>query len=143
MENTTMTPVEIQLVQGSFDKVVPIADTAAALFYTNLFTADPALQPLFKGNMEEQGKKLMQMIGTAVKKLDDLDTLVPVLQNLGKRHVGYGVEASHYDTVGGALLLTLEQGLGDAFTADVKAAWTTAYGIMAATMIDAANSVEA
>lgn len=137
-----MTPQQIQLVQGSFAKVVPIADTAAALFYSNLFTADPALKPLFKGNMEEQGKKLMQMIGAAVGKLKDLDTLVPILQNLGKRHVGYGVKPSHYDTVGGALLLTLEQGLGDAFTPEVKEAWTVVYGIMAKTMIDAANLVE-
>ncbi|NPU92704.1 MAG: hemin receptor [Gammaproteobacteria bacterium] len=137
-----MTPQQIQLVQDSFAKVVPIADTAAALFYSNLFTADPALKPLFKGNMEEQGKKLMQMIGAAVGKLKDLDTLVPILQNLGKRHVGYGVKPSHYDTVGGALLLTLEQGLGDAFTPEVKEAWTVVYGIMAKTMIDAANLVE-
>jgi hemoglobin-like flavoprotein len=138
-----MTPEQIQLVQGSFAKVAPIADTAAALFYSNLFTADPALKPLFKGNMEEQGKKLMQMIAAAVGKLTDLDTLVPILQNLGKRHVAYGVKPSHYDTVGGALLLTLEQGLGDAFTPDVKAAWTVVYGVMAKTMIDAANLVEA
>lgn len=135
-----MTPEQISLVQDSFSKVAPIADQAAALFYQNLFEADPTLKPLFKGNMEEQGKKLMQMIAVAVGKLDDLPTLVPVLQNLGKRHAGYGVVNAHYDTVGAALLKTLGQGLGDAFTPDVKAAWTTAYGLMAKTMIDAAGT---
>jgi hemoglobin-like flavoprotein len=135
-----MTPEQITLVQDSFNKVVPIADQAAALFYQNLFETDPALKPLFKGNMEEQGKKLMQMIAVAVSKLNDLPTLVPVLQNLGKRHAGYGVVNAHYDTVGAALLKTLGQGLGDAFTSDVKAAWTTAYGVMAKTMIDAAGT---
>lgn len=129
----------ISLVQSSWAKVLPIAPQAAALFYQNLFTADPSLQALFKGNMEEQGKKLMQMIGAAVGKLHDLDTLVPILQNLGQRHAGYGVQDSHYQTVGGALLKTLEQGLGDGFTADVKSAWTEVYTIISSTMIAASK----
>lgn len=129
----------ISLVQSSWAKVLPIAPQAAALFYQNLFTADPSLQALFKGNMEEQGKKLMQMIGAAVGKLHDLDTLVPILQNLGQRHAGYGVQDSHYQTVGGALLKTLEQGLGDGFTADVKSAWTEVYTIISSTMIVASK----
>lgn len=136
-----MTPEEIKLVQDSFSKVAPIAPQAAELFYNNLFTADPALKPLFKGDMKEQGAKLMQMITVAVSKLTDLGTLVPALQNLAKRHVGYGVKKEHYDTVGGALLLTLSQGLGDAFTPEVKAAWTSAYTLMATTMIAAAAEV--
>lgn len=134
MDSTTIT-----LVQQSWAKVVPIAPQAAELFYNNLFTADPTLKPLFKGDMTEQGKKLMQMIGAAVNKLTDLDALVPVLQNLGKRHAGYGVLPAHYDTVGAALLKTLEQGLGSAFTSEVKAAWTAVYGVMAQVMIAAAS----
>lgn len=134
MDSTTIT-----LVQQSWAKVEPIAPQAAELFYNNLFTADPTLQPLFKGNMAEQGKKLMQMIGAAVNKLTDLDALVPILQNLGKRHATYGVLPAHYDTVGGALLKTLEQGLGAAFTPEVKAAWTAVYGVMAQVMIAAAS----
>jgi methyl-accepting chemotaxis protein len=89
--------------------------------------------------MEEQGKKLMQMIGAAVGKLNDLATLVPILQNLGQRHAGYGVQDAHYQTVGGALLKTLEQGLGGDFTAEVQAAWTEVYGVIAATMIAASK----
>jgi len=135
-----MTPKQIEMVQGSFAQIEPIADTAAALFYSNLFSADPSLKPLFKGDMLAQGRKLMQMIGVAVNKLNDLDVLVPVLQRLGERHADYGVEDSHYATVGGALLLTLKQGLADAFSEEVEEAWTTAYGLMANTMIAAANS---
>ena len=130
----------VLLVQSTWVNVAAIAPQAAALFYQNLFEADPSLKPLFKGNMEEQGKKLMQMIGAAVGKLNDLETLVPILQSLAKRHVGYGVKEAHYDTVGAALLKTLEQGLGKAFTPDVKAAWASVYGVMSNVMISAAKS---
>jgi hemoglobin-like flavoprotein len=133
-----MNPEVTQLVQESWAKVTPIASQAAALFYSNLFTLDPNLKPLFQGDMEEQGKRLMEMIGTAVDKLDNLDTVVPVLQSLGKRHVRYGVKAEHYQTVGTALLTTLSQGLGEHFTPRVKVAWTLVYGVMADVMIKAA-----
>ncbi|MFZ6723785.1 globin family protein [Undibacterium sp. Ji49W] len=130
----------VMLVQDSWKQVAGIAPQAAALFYQNLFEADPSLKPLFRGDMTEQGKKLMQMIGAAVGKLNDLNTLVPVLQGLAIRHDGYGVKESHYETVGGALLKTLGQGLGDAFTADVKDAWTSVYGTMANVMISASRA---
>lgn len=138
-----MTPQQIELVKSSWAKVVPIKDTAAELFYTQLFTLDPALKPLFKGDMKEQGRKLMSMIAVAVNALDKLDTIVPAVQDLGKRHVGYGVKAAHYDTVAAALLWTLGQGLGDAFTPAVKDAWVAAYTVLATTMKDAAATVAA
>lgn len=128
----------ILLVQQSWEKVRPIAPQAAALFYNNLFEADPSLRSLFKSNIEEQGNKLMQMLHGAVINLNDLASLVPVLENLAKRHVGYGVTAAHYDTVGAALLKTLSQGLGDAFTAEVNAAWTEVYQTMTSVMTKAA-----
>ena len=134
-----MTPKQIQLCKSSWAKVEPIADDAAALFYNNLFEADPSLQSLFKGDMKAQGKKLMEMITSAVNMLDRLDELVPVVQALGKRHVAYGVEDSQYDTVGGALIKTLGMGLGDDFTDEVKQAWGTAYGVLATTMIEASH----
>lgn len=134
MDNST-----IQLVQHSWQKVIAIGPQAAALFYQNLFEADPALKPLFKGDLQAQGKKLIDMITTAVNKLTELNVLVPVLQNLGKRHGGYGVQDSHYDTVGAALLKTLGQGLGNEFTQDVKTAWTNAYSVMADVMKAAAK----
>ena len=130
----------ITLVQTTWAQVKPISTQAAALFYQNLFAAAPNLQPLFKGDMVAQGAKLMQMIDTAVNKLDDLNKIVPTLQMLAKRHVGYGVQDAHYATVGAALLKTLEQGLGPAFTPEVKSAWAGVYGTMAEVMIAASHS---
>ncbi len=133
-----MTPEQIAVVQTTFKSVEPISDTAAQLFYGKLFELDPTLKPLFKGDMREQGRKLMMMIGTAVAGLNDLPRLVPAVQALGKRHAGYGVLPQHFDTVGAALLWTLEQGLGPAFTAEAKAAWTETYMTLAAVMKQAA-----
>jgi hemoglobin-like flavoprotein len=127
------------LVQESFAAVVPIADDAAALFYRRLFELDPSLERMFKGDMTEQRRKLMQMLTAAVKGLDRLDQLVPVVEDLGRRHAGYGVADAHYDTVGAALLWTLEKGLGNAFTAEVKDAWIAVYGLLAGTMKNAAK----
>lgn len=134
-----MNPEVVALVQNSWAKVTPIASQAAALFYSNLFTLDPSLRPLFQGDIEEQGRRLMDMIGTAVQKLDNVETVVPVLQSLGKRHVRYGVKEEHYKTVGAALLTTLSQGLGEHFTPKVKEAWTLVYSVMADVMIKAVH----
>ena len=133
-----MTPNQITLVQSTWAKVVPIAPTAAALFYGKLFELDPALRPLFKSSIEAQGEKLMMMIGTAVGGLDDLEALVPAVEGLGRRHTGYGVADKDYDTVGTALLWTLEQGLGPAFTPEVKQAWTETYITLSGVMKTAA-----
>jgi len=134
-----MDNLSVELVQSSWKKVAVIGPQAAALFYNNLFEQDPSLKPLFKGDLQAQGKKLIDMIGVAVNKLTELDVLVPVLQSLGKRHSGYGVQDSHYDTVGAALLKTLGQGLGQDFTPDVKSAWINVYGVMADVMKAAAK----
>lgn len=137
-----MTPAQKTLVQQSFARVAPISEQAAAMFYGRLFELDPQLRPLFRGDMKEQGRKLMQMLAVAVNGLDRLEEIVPAVQALGRRHVGYGVQDSHYDTVGEALLWTLQQGLGDAFTADTRQAWAEVYGLLAATMRSAAAEVE-
>ncbi len=129
----------ISLVKESFDLIEPIAPQAAALFYANLFDADPTLQRLFKGDLVVQGIKLMQMISLAVSKLNQPEVLMPALQNLGRRHAGYGVQDHHYDTVGAALLKTLRQGLGVAYTPEVEEAWTEVYGVLAGTMKEAAG----
>ena len=133
-----MSPEQVALVQDTWKKVLPISDTAAELFYGRLFTLDPSLKPLFKGDMQKQGRLLMTMIGTAVNGLTRLDAIVPAVQDLGRRHVKYGVKDQHYDTVATALVWTLEQGLGEAFTPDVKQSWVAAYTILATTMKDAA-----
>lgn len=137
-----MTPHTITLVQRSWLQVLPIAPQAAALFYAQLFKLDPLLAPLFKGDMQAQGQRLMQMIGAAVSQLGDLPKLLPVLRGLGQRHAGYGVRKTHYATVGTALLQTLAQGLGAAFTAEVQAAWAEVYGLIASTMIQAADEAD-
>lgn len=129
---------EIALIKGSWAKVVPIREQAAELFYGKLFELDPSVKPLFKGDMKEQGRKLMMLLHTVVTSLEKLDTLVPAVQDLGKKHIQYQVKAEHYDTVGAALLWTLGAGLGDAFTDEVKAAWTKAYVTLATVMKQAA-----
>lgn len=135
-----LTTEDIAMIKDSWAQVVPIADTAAGLFYGKLFELDPSLRPMFKGDMTEQGEKLMKMIGVAVDNLEKLDEIVPAVQDLGVRHLEYGVKTSHYDTVGVALLWTLGQGLGEGFTPDVKSAWTEVYTLLATTMKDAARA---
>ena len=137
-----MTPQQLVLVRDSFARIAPIADHAAALFYDNLFLAQPQLRELFRRtDLRAQGEKLMQMIGAAVKLLNTPDALMPVLAKLGARHAGYGVKAAHYGMVGAALMKTLEQGLGDAFDAPTREAWATMYEVVSRTMIDAAAEV--
>lgn len=133
-----MTPKQKELVQQSFAKVVPISEKAAAMFYQRLFTLDPSLRPLFKGDMKEQGRKLMQMIGVAVTGLDNVQQIVPAVKDLGRRHASYGVQPKHYDTVAAALLWTLEQGLGAEYTPETREAWTAVYTLLAGTMKEAA-----
>ncbi|MDQ8023702.1 MAG: globin family protein [Moraxellaceae bacterium] len=136
-----MTPQQISLIQSSWAQVVPIREQAATLFYDTLFTMDPALRPLFKGDMAEQGRKLMSVLGVVVTSLERLNELVPTVQALGAKHAGYGVQDAHYDTVGQALLQTLATGLGPAFTEPTRDAWATAYGTLAGVMQEAAAAV--
>ena len=138
-----MTPEQIELVQNSFKSVVPIKEVAAELFYNRLFELDPSIKSLFSGDMVEQGRSLMAMIGTAVAGLKNPETIIPHVEDLGRRHKGYGVVDAHYDTVAEALLWTLEQGLGSAFTPDVKEAWTETYMLLAGVMKNAAAAESA
>ena len=129
-----MTPQQIDLVQSSFKMVVPIADTAADLFYDRLFEIAPEVRPLFPQDLGEQKKKLMGMLGTAVGSLHKVETILPAVKELGQRHKGYGVTTAHYAPVGAALLWTLEKGLGPDFTPEVKAAWMEAYTALSGLM---------
>ena len=134
-----MTPEQIQLVQGSWEKVKPNSDKAAELFYGKLFELNPQLKHLFKGDITEQGKKLMSTISLAVSSLERLEELMPALTKLGAKHaVEYNVPDESYETVGGALLWTLEQGLGDEFTEPTKEAWTLTYQTLSSVMLQAA-----
>ena len=138
-QDTAPTENDLALVTRSFDQVVPIAGVAADLFYARLFEIAPTLRPLFPEDMRDQKRKLFVMIATAVQGLGDLGRLVPQVKALGARHTGYGVKDEHYAIVGAALLWTLERGLSNAFTPEVKLAWTRVYGLLAATMQAGAN----
>ena len=138
-----MTTDQVKMVQESFKKVVPIAGTAADLFYDRLFTIAPEVRSLFPDDLAEQKKKLIAMLATAVNNLHQVDKIVSAVEDLGKRHVAYGVTAEHYAPVGAALLWTLEKGLGADFTPQVKAAWTETYSTLAGVMQKAAATVPA
>lgn len=142
-ESTEMTPEKIAMVQASFKKVAPIADTAADIFYDRLFEIAPQVRSLFPEDMTDQKKKLMQMIGIAVNGLTRLDDILPAVQDLGRRHNGYNVTEEHYDYVGAALLYTLGKGLGDDFTPELEEAWTATYATLATVMIDAQKEAAA
>lgn len=136
-----MTPEQVTMVQDSFKKVVPIAGTAADLFYNRLFEIAPEVRSLFPDDLADQKKKLIAMLATAVTNLHQVETIVPAVEDLGRRHVAYGVTSTMYEPVGAALLWTLEQGLGDGFTPPLKAAWTETYVTLAGVMQKAAASV--
>jgi hemoglobin-like flavoprotein len=129
-----MTSQEITLIKTSFRQVAPISEQAAALFYARLFELDPSLRELFHGDMAEQGRKLMQVLGLIVGGAERLDDLAPGVRLLGMRHASYRVSEKHYDTVGAALLWTLEKGLGVGFTAEVRNAWAKIYWLLAEMM---------
>jgi hemoglobin-like flavoprotein len=134
-----MNPKQVALVQRSWNDVLPIAETAAQMFYERLFDLDPSLRPLFQSDMTKQRHKLVDMLSVVVSGLTRLEELLPTVRALGRRHAGYGVRNEHYATVGMALLWTLDQGLGDAFTPEVREAWAAVYGLVATTMKDAAR----
>lgn len=134
-----MTPEQKQTIRDTWQRVGALGDTAAVLFYNRLFEIDPSTRPLFAGTeMKTQRGKLLQALALLVASLDRLDSLVPVLEDLGRRHVGYGVREAHYGSVGAALLCTFERGLGADWTPEAQAAWTEAYGLVAGIMSAAA-----
>ena len=133
-----MNPAQINLVQESFAKVAPISEQAATLFYDRLFEVAPAVKVMFPADMTEQRRKLMATLAVVVNGLSNLDSVLPAASALAKRHVSYGARPEHYPVVGGALLWTLEKGLGEAWTADVADAWTAAYGTLSGYMISEA-----
>src|SRR5215471_19142907 len=129
-----MTSRQIELVQESFQLVTPILDTATTLFYERLFQLDESLRSMFRSPREEQARKLAHVLTVVVKGLSRPEQILPAVEELGRRHNGYGVQPDHYDTVGAALLWTLQTGLGDAFTSEVREAWSSAYQFLSSAM---------
>jgi hemoglobin-like flavoprotein len=130
-----MTPQDVELVQSTFEKVRPISEAAARMFYGRLFEIAPEVKPLFKGDMAEQGRKLMATLAVVIGSLHSLPTILPAVSTLAKKHVEYGVKPSHYASVGAALLWTLERGLGAAWTPETAEAWTNAYTTLSNFMV--------
>ena len=135
-----MTNDQIDLVQTSFIKVVPVADAIASMFYSRLFEIAPELRDLFKDDMVEQGRKLIQMLGVVVENLNDLDMVIASARDLAVRHVKYGVEPAHYALVGEALIWTFKNSFGEDFTPPMEEAWADAYLLLASTMISATKT---
>lgn len=130
-----MSPERKALVQATWQRVAPIADAAAQSFYDRLFEFDPRIRALFDGvDVDIQRRKLAQALAMVVGSLDRIDTLVPVIEDLGRRHATYGVADAHYETVGLALISTLQQWLGDTWTEEVHAAWVEAFTLVSAVM---------
>ncbi len=138
-----MTPDQIRLLKSSYAQVEPIADTAAGLFYGRLFEVAPGVKPLFKNDMQAQGRMLLSAIGLVVRGIDKPESIASAVQAMGERHVRYGALPEHYPVVGECLLWTLEQGLGEAFTPELKQVWAEAYAVLSGLMIDAQKAATA
>jgi hemoglobin-like flavoprotein len=136
---SAITSAQISLAKETWAKVIPISETAAKLFYDRLFETSPQLAPMFDGvNIKAQRQKLVKAITMVVMSLERIETLILTIQEMGRRHVDYGVEESHYGQVGLSLLWTLETGLGDDWSKDAETAWTNACQLLADTMIEGA-----
>jgi hemoglobin-like flavoprotein len=133
---------QIEIVQRTFALAAPLADEVADTFYRRLFELDPTLRPLFTHSLKHQGEKLMTVLAFAVRGLNQPELIIGAVRRLGERHVHYGVQPQHYKTVGEALLWTLAELFGPAFTPDVEAAWAAAYSLLAGVMQEAAVAVE-
>lgn len=125
-----MTPHQVHLIRKSFVELTRHDHVAALVFYRRLFHIDPKLRPLFTIDIEEQSRKLLDMLGVLIAMLERPVGLELELKAMGARHAGYGVKDQDYATVGQALLEMLEEVLRTGFTPAVKAAWTALYGVV-------------
>lgn len=126
---------QVQLVQSTFEQVRFMGEIPARIFYDRLFEIEPEVRPLFKGDMANQGRKLIATLAVMVGGLHSLPTIMPAVSALAKKHVDYGVTPAHYDIVRDALMWTLERSLGAGWTAEVETAWHGAYEMLSDVMI--------
>ncbi len=134
---------DVRRIRNGWARVVPAGDLAARMFYGRLFQLDPSLRPLFHADMKRQGEKLLATLDSIVASLDDLSGLMPVARALASRHVGYGAQPAHYDTVGEALVWAVGQIVGPDFTEADRQAWRRAYAGLAGEMVRAAQGPRA
>lgn len=137
----SLTKEQIRNIQTSFAQIGD-ADALASRFYARLFQLDPSVQALFSGDMAQQRMKLVQTLAVVVNGLNNPAVIIPAIENLGQRHVVYGVTVAHWQIVGTALLWALTEHFGDALTRDVFDAWAAAYDFIARTAIAAAYPQE-
>jgi NAD(P)H-flavin reductase/hemoglobin-like flavoprotein len=134
--------VDAAALKASWAQVALQGDRAAEYFYAALFTLDPSLRAMFPAAMGGQRDKLLAALGYIVSNVDDGDTLVAFVKQLGSDHRRFEVRPEHYPIVGQALLHTLARSLGDSWTEQLAADWTAAYGVVSSTMLDAARDRE-
>lgn len=135
-----MTPEQRALVKASYQRLIPLADTAAQLFYSRLFEINPSLRALFKTDFQDQAAKFADMVGVLVAELDHPDKVERTLRELGVRHIGYGVIDGHYDAVGESLVWAIGKALGREAGPELKEAWTEFYNLVASTMKESAQA---
>jgi hemoglobin-like flavoprotein len=131
---TALTPTQVGIVQDSFKRVTPQASEASRLFYDELFRISPDLREMFPKDMAALKAKFVQMLAGVVNSLTQIATVSEEIVDLGRRHMSYDVEDSHYAIVGDALIWTLGRILGPDFTPDVRDAWGAAYDMIARVM---------
>ena len=130
-----MNAEQIDQVTSSFERIFPLAADAAGHFSKQLFFPGAALRPMFKADLSLQVRMLLAMLASTVNGLTLMESLAPVLRQMGARQAEYGVKKMHYAAVGAALFWTLEQGLGYYyFTPDVRWAWTAAFELLSSTL---------
>lgn len=138
-----VTAEQVYLLRKSFAIVERHPEVAALVFYRELFLIEPGLRGLFRNDIAAQAAKLMEMLSAAIRLLDEPARLIPVLEDLGRRHAGYGVEARHYAVVRQALVAMLRRVLDRELTPEVRAAWGALYDVVEASMLRGAATVGA
>lgn len=136
--------LEVETLEESFDLVAPQSDELIKRFYERLFEVAPGVKPLFADvDMERQRQALLNMLLVLRESLHDLDDVVPDLEALGARHVGYGAQPEHYPVVGEVLIESMAEIAGPAWKAEYTAAWQEAYGVVQSVVLAGAAAASA
>jgi hemoglobin-like flavoprotein len=132
--------VDPSLIRSSFKAVEPHGSQVTAYFYDDLFANHPEVRPLFAPHMDEQRDRLWAALGALVANIEKPETLTGMLENLGRRHAGYGALPEHYPAVGASLLAALRHYAGDAWSPEAEESWTAVYGVISTTMVAAGDA---
>jgi len=133
-----LTATQKRLVRESLDSMQEYETSVVVLFYGRLFEIAPETRALFKIDIREQSRKLMDTLRTTVDSLDHFTELSPVLEELGRKHLTYGVQDYHYEKLRSALLWAIGQALGLEFDRDTRAAWDELLSAISSIMLNGA-----